>query len=151
MNFLKYLALRGLTRHDAEDVVSDAFVALYRVRTALRTARSPEAFALKVLRDSLVDFRRRRRRQPVPVTEQVEGLIAPDDVAGLVARLDFQQMLGRLTPRQAECLELHVLLGQDVEEIGRYLEITPSAVHSHLSGARRRLEDRGDRREEEGR
>ncbi|MFJ6674744.1 RNA polymerase sigma factor [Actinosynnema sp. NPDC091369] len=149
VNFLKYLALHGLTRHDAEDVVSDAFLVLYRARTPLRAARSPEAFAFKVLRDSLVDFRRKRSRQPVPVAEQVDGWTAPDDVAGLVARLDFQRMLDRLTPRQAECLEMHVLLGEDVAEIGRYLGISPSAVHSHLSDARRRLAEHGDRRKEE--
>ncbi|MFE9750057.1 RNA polymerase sigma factor [Saccharothrix saharensis] len=149
VNFLKYVTLRGLTRCDAEDVVSNAFLALYRARAPLRAARSPEAFAFKVLRDSLVDFLRERDRQPVPVAEQVDGWTAPDDVAGLVARLDFRRMLARLTPRQAECLAMHVLLGEDVAEIGRYLGIGPSAVRSHLSDARRRLEDHADRREEE--
>jgi RNA polymerase sigma-70 factor (ECF subfamily) len=149
VTFLKYLALRGLTRYDAEDVVSDAFLALYRARASLRAARSPEAFAFKVLRDALVDFRRERGRQPVPVADRVDGWTAPDDVAGLVARLDFRRMLARLTPRQAECLEMRVLLGEDVAEIGRYLGISPSAVHSHLSDARRRLEDHDDRRKEE--
>ncbi|MEU5692414.1 sigma-70 family RNA polymerase sigma factor [Actinosynnema sp. NPDC020468] len=149
VSFLKYLALRGLARHDAEDVVSEAFVVLYRAREAVRGARSPEAFAFKVLRDSLVDFRRKRARLPVPMAEEVEGWTAPDDVAGLVARLDFQRMLGRLTPRQAECLELSVLLEYDVGKIGRYLGISPSAVHSHLSDARRRLEELGEHGEEE--
>lgn len=150
VNFMKYLALRGLSRYDAEDVVSDAFVALYRARAALRTARSPEAFAFKVLRDAMVDFRRRQSRQPASVSEKDEEQSAPDDVAALVARLDFQRMLVVLSPRQAECMELHALLGQDVEEIGRYLGISPSAVRSHLSYARRRLEEHSDREKKEG-
>ncbi|GLZ35293.1 hypothetical protein Lesp02_74800 [Lentzea sp. NBRC 105346] len=101
--------LRGLSRHDAEDVVSETFVALYRRRSALRAAEVPEAFAFKVLGDALKDFWRRRIRHPSLVGE-IEDRPVPDEVAGVVARLDFQRLLSGLPDRQAECLALYALL-----------------------------------------
>lgn len=139
VNFLKYAELRGLSQHDAEDVVSDAFTTLYKRRSVLRAARCKPAFAFKVLKDSLSDFRRRRARRPEPIAECADEPHAPDDVAGLVAMLDFQRQLATLPEKQAECLALYVLLGQDTGDIARYLGISGSAVRSHISHARRRL------------
>jgi DNA-directed RNA polymerase specialized sigma24 family protein len=39
-------------------------------------------------------------------------------------------------------MRLHALLEQDIQVIARYLNITPSAVTSHLHHARRRLTER---------
>ncbi|GAA2998435.1 RNA polymerase sigma factor [Actinokineospora diospyrosa] len=149
-NFVKFVELRGLTRQDAEDVVGDAFVALYRNRSTLRAAASQEALAFKVLRDSLADFWRRRTRRPEAMGDDLDGLVAQDDVAGLVARMDLERALATLPTRQAECLALYALLGQDTADIGRYLGISESAVRSHLSYARQRLErlDNGSQQEE---
>ncbi|WP_424187990.1 RNA polymerase sigma factor [Actinokineospora sp. G85] len=138
VNFVKFAELRGLSRHDAEDVVGEAFVVLYRKRVALRAADSPKAFAFKVVKDAMADFWR-RDRPPEPVGDEVAEPVAPDDVGALVARLDFQRALTTLPERQAECLALYALLGQNTADIGQYLGISDSAVRSHLSDARRKL------------
>ncbi|WP_285640293.1 RNA polymerase sigma factor [Lentzea sp. NBRC 102530] len=145
VKFLKYLELRGVPPHDAEDIASDTFMALYRRREALRRAESPEAFAFKILRDALVDFWRRQGRRREHAAVLVDEGHAPDEVAGLETRLDLERLLACLPPRQAECLALFVLLDQDAAEIGRYLEIDASTVRSHLSDARRRFEEGGVR------
>jgi RNA polymerase sigma-70 factor (ECF subfamily) len=139
VNFLKYAELRGLSGHDAEDVVSEAFLALYRAREALRASDKPEAFAFKVLHDELVDHWRALDRHPQLVGAPGAEEPAPDEVAVLIARLDLQRVLDRLPTQQAKCLALRVFLGHGTEEIARYLGITTSAVRSHLCSARKRI------------
>jgi DNA-directed RNA polymerase specialized sigma24 family protein len=51
--FLKYGRSRGLSGEDAEDVVSEAFLSLYRARDRFQQSDNPQAFAFKILRDTL--------------------------------------------------------------------------------------------------
>lgn len=139
VNFLKYLELRGLSSHDAEDVAADAFATLYQRLDVLRTADEPAAFAFTVLHAKLVDHWRKRDRRPRIAGPPDVDQPAPDEVAGLVVRLDLQRVLARLPEQQAKCVALRVFLGRETKDIGRYLGITASAVRSHLSSARERL------------
>jgi RNA polymerase sigma factor (sigma-70 family) len=153
--FLKYLRFRGLSRQDAEDVVNDAFLTLYRARERLWASESPVAFAFKVLRDALADHFRRSVSRPAAGLEEelaretAESPCAPDEIDGLIARLDLERAISKLPPRQADCMRLYALLDQDVRTIALCLGITPSAVASHLHIARQRLAEifgPGDRR-----
>ncbi|MGH3913936.1 MAG: RNA polymerase sigma factor [Pseudonocardiaceae bacterium] len=148
VNLLKYVRFRGISFHDAEDVVNEVFLTLYRIRARLRSSDNLEAFAFKVVKDTVVDFYRKNDRQPITagiIDDNLPGINrgqSHGDVEGLIIRLDLQRELDLLPTRQAECMGLYALLDQDILTVARYLDITPSAVTSHLHLARRRLTER---------
>jgi len=151
--FLKYARFRGLSYFDAEDVVHEAFVTLYRKRERLWQSDNHEAFAFTVLRNAIVDYFRWKDRQPV-ATGTVDDLLycepVSDEVDRLILQLDLRRELDRLPDRQADCMRLHALLDQDTDTVARYLGISQSAVTSNLSHARKGLRHRRTTEAEEG-
>ncbi|MFF9914771.1 sigma-70 family RNA polymerase sigma factor [Streptomyces sp. NPDC013457] len=148
LNFVKYARSRNVQSADAEDVVSAAFLTLYRAGQAFLAADNRTAFAFKVLSDTIIDhFRRRDRR---PRTQALAG--EPDDYCGggtgdggiesVICRVDVERALQALPARQADCLRLRLFLELSREQIARYLGISPSAVSSHISAGRRALAGR---------
>ena len=147
VKFLKYVRLRGLSREDAEDVVNDTFLTLYQIRERMAPSNNRTAFGFKVLRDTLVNHYRRADRSPVTVEfadntlqrEREQTRVSADELESLIGVLDVCQAIDDLPERQADCMRLHALFDQDIQEVARYLDISPSAVGSHLHNARRKL------------
>ncbi|WP_328966229.1 sigma-70 family RNA polymerase sigma factor [Streptomyces virginiae] len=145
LNFVMYARGRGALREEAEDVVHNAFLTLYRVGEAFLAADNRDGFAFKVLRDTIADHFRRlgRRPQTQGLPEEPGGLGGSDGGSGgidsVICRLDIERALQALPPRQADCLRLQLLLELSREQIAHYLGISPSAVSSHLSTGRRAL------------
>lgn len=141
--FLKYARSRGVTRDEAEDVVSRTFLQLYRARQLFLSADNRPAFGFKVLRDVLADHFRAADRRPraLPLTTMDERPATDGGISELICRLDVEKALKLLPPQQADCLCLHFFLDLSPTQIGFYLGITRSTVSSHLSAGRQRLAD----------
>ena len=145
VNFLKYVRSRGLSFHDAEDIVNDAFLTLYRRWSRFLASENREAFAFTFVKNALADHCRREDRQPTATgtvdDERARQGQQRDDVDGLITVLDLQSALDRLPERQAECMRLYALLDLSTQAIADYLDITPSTVTSNLHKARQHLAD----------
>ncbi|MFE5538719.1 RNA polymerase sigma factor [Streptomyces sp. NPDC056492] len=144
LGFLQYARIKGMHHEDAEDVVSKTFLTLYQAGQSFLKASKPQAFAFKVLKDTIADHFRRTDRRPrtQALTDEVQH---PRSVAGsieeVICRTDIERALDRLPPRQADCLRLSLLLELSRQQISQYLGISPSAVSSHLSEGRRDLQE----------
>ncbi|MEV0993056.1 sigma-70 family RNA polymerase sigma factor [Streptomyces sp. NPDC049949] len=144
LDFLQYARIKGMDHEDAEDVVSKTFLTLYQAGQSFLKANKPQAFAFKVLKDTIADHFRRTDRRPrtQALTDEVQH---PRSVAGsieeVICRTDIERALTRLPPRQADCLRLSLLLELSRQQISQYLGISPSAVSSHLSEGRRDLQE----------
>jgi RNA polymerase sigma factor (sigma-70 family) len=139
--FLKYARSRGISRDEAEDVVSKAFLLLYRAGQAFLSADNQRAFGFKVLRDVLADHFRAADRRPRPLALDAVGDRPATDggISELICRLDVEKALELLPPQQADCLRLRLFLDLPTPEIGDYPGISRSTVASHLSAGRPRL------------
>ncbi|ROQ78406.1 sigma-70 family RNA polymerase sigma factor [Streptomyces sp. NBC_01260] len=139
--FLKYARSRGITRDEAEDVVSQTFLHLYRAGQSFLSADNRPAFGFKVLRNVLADHFRATDRRPraLPLTTMNERPATDGGISELICRLDVEKALELLPLQQADCLRLHLFLDLSPTQIGFYLDITRSTVSSHLSAGRQRL------------
>ncbi|MFD5818383.1 RNA polymerase sigma factor [Streptomyces sp. NPDC127038] len=138
--FLKYVRSRGITRDEAEDVVSRTFLQLHRAGQTFLSADNRSAFSFKVLRDTLTDHFRAADRRPrtLPLAAASEPS-ADGGISDLICRLDVEKALDLLPPQQGDCLRLHLFLDLSPTQVGFYLGITRSTVSSHLSAGRQRL------------
>jgi DNA-directed RNA polymerase specialized sigma24 family protein len=71
--------------------------------------------------------------------EQGRAKASPNEMDSLIGVLDVHQAIAELPERQADCMRLHVLFDQDIDEVALYLGISASAVTSNLYYARRKL------------
>ncbi len=127
---------------EAEDVVQDVYMKLWRSRASLDGIRSPEAYAVTLVRNAALDrLRVRPRVRPLEETPvQEAGSDSVEDV--LSGRERYRQVLDRLRSlpaRQREAVVLRTLYGLSYQEIGRQTGTSPLTLRVLVSRARKIL------------
>lgn len=123
-------------RHDAEELMQDAFLKLWERWGERDRIEDPTAYLFRV---ALNGFRMRCRRattaarRVAPVPEQRDAFADAD------MRADVRTLLLGLTPRQRAALLLVDLLGYDSEQAARILRVRPSTVRALATHGRQAL------------
>jgi RNA polymerase sigma-70 factor (ECF subfamily) len=140
------------SRPDAEDLVQDVLVKLYRHRQQLSEVADPRTWMLRVLYREFLNYRRAslrwfaRRRAVQASTEDGEH-VAPAEL-GPSAELDrarlAQQLDGalhRLTQESRALVTLHLIEGYTLEELTDVFGVPIGTLKSRLHRARGDLKD----------
>lgn len=143
-DMLYRLALSHLqSREDAEDVVQDVFAKYLGEAGKLKDAEHERAWLIRVTVNACHDFLRKKKyRTHVPLDE-ISEITAKDaeplpDVFGMVAVLP---------EKYKTVIVLHYLEGYSVEEIGKIISISNSAVKMRLSRGRELLKKHMEKEE----
>lgn len=123
-----------LAGSDAEDVVQEALLQAWRTRSSYDASRaSLRTWLLLLVTDRCRKRVRRLRSTPLhdalPETGQPD--VPPD--------IDLSRAVGALAPRQRLAVELHYVIGLDVNETAAVMRCSPGTVKSTLYDARARL------------
>lgn len=125
------IALSG-RRADGEDLLHDTYVKLLRSWEQVDSARSPIAYARRVLVNTFLTSRR-RARLVVLSRDGVSPEGAREDTYDLGGDPVLASGLARLPERQRTVLALRYLADLDDAEIARTMTISRVAVRSHAS------------------
>jgi len=133
---------------DAEDLVQETMVRVYRWRGRYRPTAKFTTFLYTVARNVMLDaWRRSKRRAELAEELQAEGRDADDGgMARARLRLDVQPALRRLPEKLRSVVVLNVYQGLRYEEIGRILRIPEGTVKSRMFTALGRLKEMFDDR-----
>ncbi len=123
-------------RHDAEEVMQDAFLKLWERWDSIDEIEDPTGYLFRV---GLNGFRMRRRRAATSIRKVVPAPEARDLFLDAEMRTDVRAMLLGLTPRQRAALLLVDLLGYSSEQAGSILGVRPSTVRALATQGRRAL------------
>jgi RNA polymerase sigma factor (sigma-70 family) len=123
-------------RHDAEELMQDAFLKLWERWDRIETIDDPTGYLFRV---ALNGFRMRRRRAAVAVRKVAPVSEDRDLFADADMRADVRQLLLGLAPRQRAALLLVDLLGYSSEQAARILRVRPSTVRALATQGRRAL------------
>jgi RNA polymerase sigma factor (sigma-70 family) len=136
------LRLSG-TRELAEDLVQEAFLALYRESVRGESVRDPRRWTLCVVRQQVSKhYRDRRRHGEVPQPPEVlEAFVSEDTfpVRGSGHEEDVGRLLAILTPREKEVILLR-LESLKYREIAAHLAVSPKTVAALLARALHKLQ-----------
>lgn len=129
-------------RHEAEDVVQEAYRSAWRSRDRYQTGRGDRAWLASILRRRVVD-RWRRRRPPVVLSgsSTVDVSVDAEDPLSNELSDEMQGALNRLPKELRETLLLVVVGELTHQEVADLLEIPLGTVLSRVSRARRRLRE----------
>lgn len=127
-------------RAEAEDVVQEAFLRVFRSIRAFRGDARFHSWLYRIVVNLCLD-RARRGPSPPPLSleEQQETLPAPDAQTpdrACETRLCVEALLTRLSPELRATLLLREMGGLSYEEIAAELEIPVGTVRSRLNAAR---------------
>lgn len=133
----------------AQDVVHDAFMALWRAPEAFDPARGAfRTFFLSLVHHRAVDTVRREERirarqeraanlEPVAVEDPAESVIDAADVAG--RRVEVRAALETLSPDQRQVLEMAYFGGRTQVQIAEEIDIPLGTVKTRTFAAMRKL------------
>jgi RNA polymerase sigma-70 factor (ECF subfamily) len=138
------LALRMLGhRADAEDVVQEVFLSVWRRLTTLADDAAFVAWLYRMTTNRCLNvIRARHPRADVEIDEQPSGSPAarPDQAAEVSAQLTvLTSALERLTAEQRACWLLREVHGRSYDEIAQTLGTTSTAVRGRIARARAQL------------
>jgi RNA polymerase sigma factor (sigma-70 family) len=112
-------------RHEAEEIMQDAFLKLLERWPAVQDAENPEGY---LYRTAMNVFRSRLRRATVALRKAVHQLPPDDQLAEIEARETVVRALAPLPPRQRAAVVLMDVLGLTSEQAGEALGIRPVTV-----------------------
>jgi RNA polymerase sigma factor (sigma-70 family) len=123
-------------RHDAEELMQDAFLRLWERWDEIGTIEDPTGYLFRV---ALNGFRMRRRRAAMAIRKVVPVPERRDLFLDAEMRADVRRLLLEVTPRQRAALVLVDLLGYPSEQAARILRVRPSTVRALATNGRRAL------------
>jgi RNA polymerase sigma-70 factor (ECF subfamily) len=125
---------------EAEDAVQESMFKAWRAMSRLRSdTRQIRPWLLTIVANEARSRRRSRWWSVVRVSQLQDGLRQPGLEDRTALRADLQQAMRRLSETQRLILFLHFYLDLPVEEVGRVLGISASAVRSRMYRATRSL------------
>jgi RNA polymerase sigma-70 factor (ECF subfamily) len=120
-------------RHEAEDVMQDAFLRIYERWDRVGDMDDPVGY---LYRTAFNVFRRRSRRAALALRRTLRLAPSTDDFAAVDAKHVVSQALAGLTSRQRAALVLTEVLGYTSEEAGRLLGVRAGTVRALASQGR---------------
>jgi RNA polymerase sigma factor (sigma-70 family) len=123
-------------RHDAEELMQDAFLRLWERWDEIGTIEDPTGYLFRV---ALNGFRMRRRRAAMAIRKVIPVPERRDLFLDAEMRADVRRLLLEVTPRQRAALVLVDLLGYPSEQAARILRVRPSTVRALATNGRRAL------------
>jgi RNA polymerase sigma factor (sigma-70 family) len=132
-------------RHDAEELMQDAFLRLYERWEQVQSLDDPEGY---LYRTAFRLASRRARRTTMALKRTIGAAPSRDEFAAADARESVRRALAGLAPRQRAALVLTELLDYSSEAAGRALGVKPATVRALASlgraAMRRALESEDD-------
>jgi RNA polymerase sigma-70 factor (ECF subfamily) len=137
LTVMRAIAIREVGRADADDLVQDALFRAWRKRASFRPDRgTPRAWLLAIL----LDQGRKHRRRTAQRTTSLHGVNqAPAQDPTDAPRLDVEDAVRGLPPRQRQVISLFYLADLPMSEVASALDISVGSVKTHLSLARNAL------------
>jgi RNA polymerase sigma-70 factor (ECF subfamily) len=134
------------SREDAEDVVQDALMKIWKTRDGLEEVVDLRAWFLRVVFNRCMDSRRQlatRRGHEGRVTPP-KGSSADGDQRSVSRDLlrRVREVMTELSPKQQGVLHLRVFEEMSYEDIGAALDLTPRSARVYLVKARAYLQSR---------
>ena len=147
-----FLAYRLLGNHlDADDVVQETFVRVYRRQKEIANVNSFTSFLTRIATNYAIDLLRKRRGRgtvsddlsELPGEMQLDlarRVRTPEELLrDKVVMEEIQRALDRLPPRQRITIMLHDIEGYTKSEVAGILECPEATVRSNLHIARNKL------------
>src|SRR4051794_2770403 len=114
-------------RHEAEEIMQEAFLRLFERWDRVSSAADPDGY---LFRTAMNVFRNRYRRTLVAARRVLTSEPRADDFAAVEARDEVVRLLRELQPRQRAAVVLTSILDYSSEEAGRLLGIRASTVRA---------------------
>jgi RNA polymerase sigma-70 factor (ECF subfamily) len=141
---LRYALHLSGERTRAEDLVQETLLAAWRSFHQFQRGTNCKAWLFRILKNLHIrQMRRSLMRAEIPLEINESPLSAPEKIS---EGYEVRDAFSHLTPDHREVLQLAIIEGFAISEIGKILEIPEGTVMSRLNRARQALRSRLQKR-----
>lgn len=127
--------------HDAEDVMQETFLTIYKAAVSYQPQGKPMAWILRITRNfALLKLRDRKRQQPMPWEEMEQWM---DEKYNLESedKIVLEAAMTSLSDEERQIVSLHALGGLRHREIAQVLDMKLPTVLSKYHRALKKLKE----------
>ena len=132
-------------KEDAEDMVQDAYLRIWKRRADLEGIDNLEAFSVTVVKNVCLNMLRNRRQDEEIDSGQRPDVFAETDVGREIESRDAMgivaALIERLPDRQRDVIRMRDVGDCSFEEIGMSTGLSPGNIRTLLSRARKRIKE----------
>ena len=121
--------MRVGSRADAEDIVQDVFLKLFRSSESLSSVRNVKHYLIRSISNACKDFHR-RKQDILPLEKAEREMVSDDDLKMHEEYLRITKLAGTLPQEQKEVLYMKCIDGLKFREIADILELPQATVKS---------------------
>ena len=125
----RFAYMRVGSREDAEDIVQDVFLKLFRSSENLKSVRNVKHYLIRSISNACRDFHR-RRQDTLPLEKADKESVQDDDLKMHEEYLRITVLARTLPPEQREVLYMKCIDGLKFREISDILDIPEATVKS---------------------
>lgn len=134
------VALSLVGRDNAEDVVHDSLIKIVRFAHTYKQDDNPAGWVLKIVRNTALDFIKKKKAHPAASTEEFFSLTssdyAPDKRDDAIM---LEQAMKKLAPNEMRAIYLKYYVDMTVREIAQEMKISRSAADRLIQKAEENL------------
>ena len=135
-----YALSKTANKADAEDIVHDTFVQVWKNATQYKPMGKPLAWVFTI-EINLIRRQFNKNQKIIPLDETIERESDDDDLAERIIESEFlRQILKTLSEEEREIISLHIVSGLKHREIARLLKKPLSTVLSRYNRAIKKLQ-----------
>ena len=133
-----------ISKDAAEDATQDIYLKLWKNKEKLMTYKNEEAFAMTMTKNHCLDILKLKSSSNLKIIhnnykDNNQNLDKQTDVKDSVTII--HQLIEKLPPKQKLIIQLRDIEQYSFEEIGKILEIQPTAIRVALSRARKTIRE----------
>ena len=125
----RFAYMRVGRRADAEDIVQDVFLKLFRSSESLSSVRNVKHYLIRSISNTCKDFHR-RKQDILPLEKAEREMVSDDDLKMYEEYLRITALARTLPPEQTEVLYMKCIDGLKFREISDILDIPEATVKS---------------------
>ena len=125
----RFAYMRVGRRADAEDIVQDVFLKLFRSSESLSSVRNVKHYLIRSISNTCKDFHR-RKQDILPLEKAEREMVSDDDLKMYEEYLRITALACTLPPEQREVLYMKCIDGLKFREISDILDIPQTTVKS---------------------
>ncbi|MBR5699824.1 MAG: sigma-70 family RNA polymerase sigma factor [Bacteroidales bacterium] len=129
-------------RPDAEDILQDVFLKLFRSGENLRNISHLEHYLIRAVCNKCRDYQRKRQYNLIPIENAAQISIPDDDIPMHEEYLRISKLLESLPEEQQEVVRLKCTDGLKFREIAKILEIPEATAKSRYRYAIGHIQNR---------
>ena len=125
----RFAYMRVGSRADAEDIVQDIYLKLFRSSENLSSVRNIKHYLIRSISNACRDFHR-RKQDNLPLEKADKEIVSDDDLRMHEEYLRITELAGTLPQEQKEILYMKCIDGLKFREIADILELPQATVKS---------------------